>query len=261
MEENKNQEQELNESNAARRLRMMGESMDEKIHSEEEEIKKGNFWDNLWYRYKWVIIIGLFLLATMIFFIATCASTEKEDIQIVYVGPVQITDAATHAGLQNAFGQILKDYDGDDKKELQIISNVILNSNQYFDEKGKPLPTDEIGRNESNLNTFNQQLMSGDLTFIMMDKGLYEESLKDIFVPLDELFADSGLVVPSEWRYDDCTVYLHKTEFGSYINGLSKLPKDTVVGVIVKTAFANDDEYANHVDFFKELILYKAPKQ
>ena len=45
MEEKQNS---VNESNAAKRLRLLGENMDEKIHSEEDEIKKGNFWQNLW---------------------------------------------------------------------------------------------------------------------------------------------------------------------------------------------------------------------
>ena len=259
MEENTNQE--MNESNAARRLRMLGEDMNDKIHSEEEEIKKGNFWSNLWYRYKWVIIIGAFLLITAICLISMCASVEHEDIQIVYVGPVSIVDSATHSSIENSFTPILKDYDEDGKKELQIISNVLLNKNQLVDEEGNPLSLEEIGRNQSNINTFKQQLMSGDLTIILMDKGLYSEELKGYFTSLDEVTKDKNAVIPNEWKNDEFTIYLHKTELGGYVEGFDRLPKDTVVGVLLKTAFANDDEYSEHVDFFIELINYKAPTQ
>ena len=52
MEEN-NQDFEIQDSNSAKKLKALGVDMNEKIHSSEDEITKGNLWDNIWYRYKW----------------------------------------------------------------------------------------------------------------------------------------------------------------------------------------------------------------
>ena len=80
MEENKNS---VNESNAAKRLRLLGENMDEKIHSEEDEIKKGNFWQNLWYQHKWTIIICIFFLIAALWLTFIIARSEQTDIRII----------------------------------------------------------------------------------------------------------------------------------------------------------------------------------
>ena len=45
------------ESNAARRLRLMGITNDDKIHDTSAEITKGSFFGNLWYKHKWAIVI------------------------------------------------------------------------------------------------------------------------------------------------------------------------------------------------------------
>ena len=45
------------ESNNAMRLRMLGDNAGENIHLKSDAEVKGAFWPNLWFKYKWVIII------------------------------------------------------------------------------------------------------------------------------------------------------------------------------------------------------------
>ncbi|MBR2024275.1 MAG: hypothetical protein IKA02_00530, partial [Clostridia bacterium] len=79
---------EIQDSNSAKKLKALGVDMNDKIHSEEDEIKKGNLWDNIWYRYKWAIIIGSILLIIGIILTVQIAQKKDDDLKIVYAGPV-----------------------------------------------------------------------------------------------------------------------------------------------------------------------------
>lgn len=253
--EDKNQE--INESNASKRLRMLGENMDEKIHSEEDEIKKGSFFSNLWYQHKWTIIITTFLLIVfIIFMVITIKSCKNEpDVNIYYVGPVQINDTVSHSSITNALNQIAKDYNENDKADVQLISGTLYATTQLFDDEGNPFTNNEKGRNAENINTFKEQLMSGDFVVIFIDRALYNEHFKERFVPLADLDIDVG-----EAQYDSCSFYLKKTEYGSYYNAFDKLPDDTLVVVNQKLWNADEGEYNDQIDYLKTLISYKKPE-
>lgn len=254
----KDKDFEIQDSNSAKKLKALGVDMNEKIHSEEDEIKKGNLWDNIWYRYKWAIIIGGILLVIAVVLIVQIASKKDDDVKIAYAGPVYIADSETRVGLNSAFSAVAKDYSGDGEVVITIASNVILNSEQLTeeDEEGRKPDATQVGKNQELLNTFKQQMQSGDFTIYFVDRGLYEESLKGVFVNIEEVL---DMDIPDEMKYDDYSIYLKNTEFGSYYKGLNKLPSDTLVLVLQKTVFANDKDYENSIDFLKELINFKAP--
>ncbi len=255
-----NNDFEIQDSNAAKKMKALGLDMNEKIHSEEDEIKKGNLWDNIWYRYKWVIIIGAVLLIIAIVLIVQVAMKKGDDIKITYAGPTYIGDSETRNSLLNVFSVIAKDYNGDGELIININSNVILNSEQITeeDEEGRKPNASQVGQNQQYLNTFKQQMQSGDFTIYLLDSKLYEESLKGVFVNIEEAL---GMDIDDSIKYDDYSIYLKDTEFGSYYKGLDKLPDDTLVLVLQKTVFANDKDYENSIEFLKELINFKAPQQ
>ena len=249
---------EIQDSNATKKLKGLGIDMNEKIHSEEDEIKKGNLWDNIWYRYKWAIIIGAILLVIAVVLIVQIASKTEDDIKIVYAGPTYIADNETRNSLLSAFNVIAKDYNGDGEVVINITSNVILNSKQIteVDEEGRKPNAAQIGQNQELLNTFKQQMQSGDFTIYLVDKGLYEESLKGVFANIETV---TGMDIDDSIKYDEYSVYLKDTDFGSYYKGLNKLPDDTLVLVLQKTIFANEDDYNNSIEFLKEMLSFKKP--
>ncbi|MBO5440237.1 MAG: hypothetical protein J6A53_06235 [Clostridia bacterium] len=258
MEEN-NQDFEIQDSNSAKKLKALGVDMNEKIHSSEDEITKGNLWDNIWYRYKWAIIIGSIMLVIAVILIVQVAMKKDDDIKIAYVGPAYIADTETRDSLINIFSLIAKDYNGDGEKIINITSNVILNSEQITeeDEEGRKPNASQVGQNQQYLNTFIQQMQSGDFTIYLVDSKLYEESLKGVFVNIEEALS---MDIPDEMKYDDYSIYLSKTEFGSYYKGLDKLPDDTIALVLQKTVFADEDDYNNSIEFLKNMINFKAPQ-
>lgn len=249
---------EIQDSNATKKLKGLGLDMNEKIHSEEDEIKKGNLWDNIWYRYKWAIIIGANLLVIAVVLIVQIASKTEDDIKIVYAGPKYIADNETRNSLLSAFNVIAKDYNGDGEVVINITSNVILNSQQITekDEEGRKPNASQVAQNQQLLNTFQQQMQSGDFTIYLVDKKLYEESLKGVFVNLESV---TNMDIDDSIMYDEYSVYLKKTDFGKYYKGFDKLPNDTLVLVLQKTIFANDEDYQNSIDFLKEMLSFKKP--
>lgn len=249
--------QEINESNASKRLRMLGENMDEKIHSEDDEIKKGSFFDNLWYQHKWTIIITSFLLIVfLIFMVITIKDCKKEpDVKIYYAGPVQISDTSSHNLITNALTQISKDYNGKGGTIVQLMSETLYASNQMFYEDGTEFSTQEKGYHSANVNSFKQKLMGGEIVVLFIDKELYDEHFKGQFVPLADLGIDAG-----EAQYDSCSFYLKDTEFGSYYNAFDKLPDDTLVVVNQKLWNADEGEYNDQIDYLKALINFKKPE-
>ena len=249
---------EIQDSNATKKMKALGIDMNEKIHSEEDEITKGNFWDNIWYRYKWVIIIGAILLVIAIVLIVQIASKKDDDLKITYAGPVYIADDETRNSLTSIFSVIAKDYNDDGELIININSNVILNSEQITeeDEEGRKPNASQVGQNQQLLNTFKQQMQSGDFTIYFLDKGLYEESLKGVFVNIEEI---TGMDIDDSIKYDDYSIYLKNTEFGKYYKGLNKLPNDTLVLVLQKTVFADKSDYNNSIEFLKEMLAFKAP--
>ena len=249
---------EIQDSNSAKKLKALGVDMSDKIHSEEDEIKKGNLFANIWYRYKWVIIIGSILLIIAIVLIAQIAQKKDDDVKIIYAGPTYIADTETKNSLVNIFGTVAKDYNNDGNLIINIASNVILNSEQITeeDEEGRKPNSAQIGQNESLINTFIQQMQSGDFTIYLVDKGLYEERLKGVFVNLETV---TGMDIDDSIMYDEYSIYLKKTEFGKYYKGLNKLPDDTLVLVIQKTVFANETDYNNSIDFLKKMLSFKTP--
>lgn len=248
---------EIQDSNSAKKLKALGVDMNEKIHSEKDEIKKGSLWDNIWYRYKWAIIIGSILLIIAIVLVVQIATKKDDDIKIVYAGPTYIADESTRNNLISIFSTVAKDYNGDGELIINITSNVILNSLQITeeDEEGRKPNATQVGQNQQLLNTFKQQMQSGDFTIYLVDSKLYEESLKGVFVNLETV---TGMDIDDSIMYDEYSLYLKDTEFASYYKGLDKLPDDTLVLVLQKTVFANDKDYENSIEFLKEMLSFKA---
>lgn len=263
--ENNKKDFEIQESNAAKRMKGLGEDMNEKIHSKEDEITKGDFWGNLWYRYKWVIIIGSILLVIAVVLIVQIAMKKDDDIKIAYAGPEYLAFDSTKSSIESVFSVLATDYNNDGNLIINFNSNVILNSEQVAKKEvvneemtdGVAMGADQKYQNQLALNNFSTQMMSGDFAIYLIDPLLYKENFQGLFRNMSEAL---NMEIPEEIKYDDYAVYLKKTEFGKYYKGLDSVPDDTVVLLLNKTYLADEDEYANSIDFLKKLITFKAPK-
>lgn len=255
-EQNKNNENRVvQESNAARRIRLLGIENDDKIHDESREIKKGSFFGNLWYKHKWILIIGAFLLVVSIALLSTVIYQRltRADVSIAYNGPKDITK--TELDKANAlFLELVPDYTKNGKVEIDWTKNRYLTDEQFRAQNGGEDMT--VTQKQAMGQAYDQisnMIAYSDYDFLLIDTAIYDEFASSFFA-VSELIPDKDY---SEIIYRGCGVYLWKTEFAEQNPELlSIFPKDTVI-CIPKLMSKNHDKEAA---LLKAILEYEKPQ-
>lgn len=254
MEENKN----LNtQSNSARKLEALGTS-EEIIHSPEHNSVKVDKAANFWYYHKWKVIICAAFALILAVFIITMATKKKNDIQLIYAGPVEIASNLTE--MQNAFASLDVDYNNDSTGSV-LISNYIYKSPEEIEKERIEAEkrnenydyTGQMALSGNERNTLNQVMISGGFSVMLLSPPLYEENAKNMCLVKDVLGyeIDSELLTP-----DGKGIYFKKTDFAKANKCFDSLPDDTVLCILVKTYNVKDKDYENRQDFFKAIVEY-----
>lgn len=241
-EQNKNNVPER-ESNAARRIRLLGIENDDKIHDTSREITKGSFFANLWYKHKWPLIIASFFLVVVISLSATLIyqRVTAPDMRIAYNGPKDLTKAELEK-VNELFSSLVPDHTKNGKVEIDWTKNRYLTDEQFRAQNdGKDMTATQKQANEEALTHIQQMSVSGVYNFILMDTAIFDRTLGDYF-PIVELFPEDDY---SEITYKGCGIYLWKTEFAQDNPELfSIFPKDTVICIPRRMSKDRDKEAA-----------------
>lgn len=253
---------ENNESNAAKRLRLLGMDNEDKIHDESVVIKKGNFFANLWYQHKWALIIGTVLIICGVVLIISLANKPKYDIYLAYTGPMYI-DAQTQEAINYSFGEMMDDYDGDGEKVINFAGITYQNDEQRKQSaeemKANYGTVVQTSENRKALETIQMQIMSGTCAIYLMDEALYKEyeanmvKMKDIlgYVPKESICAgESGVY----FKETDFYYYMYATEKG---RALENLPDDTVLCILPKLKTMDEDMYENSCELYKAILDFR----
>lgn len=267
MEENKNtvenntESSQINESNAAKRLRLLGDNTEDKIHDEALAKKKGNFFVEVWYRHKWGIIIGAILLFIAVYFIVSMANKTSYDMYVSYAGPLYV-DAETKAAVDFAFEQVMADYNNDGEKLFNFSGTTYQNEEQRKQSVeemklsyGAIMQTSENYKALTNIET---QIMSGTVAIYLMDEALYKRYESNM-LNLEELL---GIELDSKIKAGDSGVYFKKTDFFYYMyatqegRALGNLPNDTVLCILPSMATMEDELHESSVDLIKRILTY-----
>lgn len=255
--ENKNIIPEQNESNSAKKLRMLGDDMNESIHLESDKAVKGKLWENIWYRHKWAIILGGIALIMLLILCLTMCRTEKKDINIMYVGPeYNVSNVENIDAMEEKLALICPDYDENGEVEVSIPSLIYKSPDQldkYKEENPDFDMSAMLSANNEALETFSAQIMSGELTVYLIDPYLYELQAKQACVPISEIL---GYEADSELLYDEKAVYFSKTDFAQHYSEFDILPEDTLI-CVVKTVATDDELLQNSCDFVKKIIEFE----
>lgn len=251
-----------NESNAAKRLRLLGEDKSEKIHDEGEIITKGNFFINFWYQHKWGLIIGTALLIIGIYFIVMMATQPKYDMYLSYTGPLY-PNGETRIAIDESFKALMEDYDGDGEKALNFAAIVFQNDEQrketadkMLNQYGKILQTSE---NAKSLSAIDSQILSGTVALYLMDEALYKERYNASMADIKEIlgYELNGGVMAGEsavyFKKLPFYEYMCKTEHGA---ALKSLPDDTVLCMLPNLTTMDDKLYENSLSLFKKILEF-----
>ena len=252
MEENNKPE--IHESNEAMRQRMLGVENNIKIHDEDETIKKGRFWANLWFNHKWKILIISFFLIVLLVTVPQCILKEKDDLKVSYFGPVYIT-GTLHSEMQKAIQSVVEDYNGDGELRLNFTTVTYQGKSGISDTKENESIFGAVLSKQANLEAhkgITSQINSGHVSFYIMSKEVFDEfkgymlSVKDILG--NDYVIDEGMI------YNGKGLEISKTNFAKVYTGLSSILTENTVICVEKNALTDNWELENAKKLFKAIL-------
>ena len=262
--------EEVVESNAAKRLRMLG------ISNEPEPpaipVKKVGFFENFWYHYKGVTIAVLFLAAVIGIGVNQMLNKTVPDIYIMYAGPHYYENTS---GIMGAFKATMpKDYNGDGEKIVNILQTVNYTEEQLEmlkEEANKQAEAaGEDAHFDANINKgfyaqeyekFTNEILIGESVICILDPSLYEEICgDDLLLTLEE-----ALGYTPKSAYDDYAIKFKELNFAKKYKVFDALPDDSLLCIRRVTAMSSlkgkkaKERHEDHVDYFKAMVEYTRP--
>lgn len=242
------------ESNNAKRLRMLGDDSSEDIHLKSDAEVKGAFWPNFWFRYKWyVIIISAFVLIFTVFLIQGL-NTKKYDVGVLYAGPTYAVDIQND--IANAFKDFAKDTNGDGEKYVLVSTNVYMNEEQQI-EAANGNKYDQMALYSANIQAykdFQQQMLAGNIIVCLMDPSLFED-YKEAFSDVSDIL---GYEPDSSLMYAENAINFQKTDFAKSYECFKRLPKDTLLCIMTTHQLTPDAAREVSIDLFKAVVNFEA---
>ena len=173
----------------------------EPIQNPPDPAKNSGFFkwlDNVWYHYKWHILIGVFILFTVTVCIVQCAGRESYDTLFVYAGD-HILSGEEREALSRSLGETLaQDYDKDGTKTVQLVTFSISSDGT------------QIAGSANDERDLNSYLLTGECALLLVSPYVYETlNIAERAVPLSELFGEK---LPAG-AIDESAVLLQDTAF------------------------------------------------
>ncbi len=241
---------------------------EEKLGAEGIAIRHPAFlWlENLWYHYKWTILLVAFFLLVAIICFAQCATTPHKDVYITFSGSYTMTQEE-HQAVERVLSELSKKTFEKDSAAVGVVTYPF-----YTEEELRTLFTDPEtgdfdnaafnmakGQNATRLEELSSYMMTGDCSIWLVNAAVYEaQYMKDkLAVPLAETFD----TIPTG-AYDEYAVRLGDTAIYQYYEALQVLPADTLIVLTrgyIMGASSNKESYAQFKDLYRAIIEFEAP--
>lgn len=197
------------------------------------------FFENIWYHYKYVILIVL--AALIMFSVATCQSVNKKnpDVFIYHISTQGLT-AASKDNFRSSMAHIAEDYNGDGAVTVDFKEEVYTPSLDTVKAYGEMSVTE----------SFNLELALGECIIYIMDKSFYDGN-KQYMADLD-----SVLDVTPPYAYENKALLLSEIPLYKSIPGLSDFLPESYICLREKRSGMNEENYNNHIDFLKKFVKY-----
>ncbi len=215
---------------------------------------------DVWFYYKWYILIALFFITIFTVLIVQSVTRERYDVRVLYAGPAVLSDTGRDA-VRDAFSQqIDADYNGDGKISAELFDIILMNNDELkaMYESGVSDYFLNPSVIKDNQETLSVNAMAGDYVIFLIDVDYYK-NLHDngVFIPLDEMGITSGV------RYDECSIYLNSLDVAKFYTAFNVFPTDTLI--CVKRLSANVKEkniiiWEENKRYFKKITDFKLPE-
>lgn len=241
MEENNNSENNNTEkrdklpeeSNAARRIRMLGEDSAAGTDENNCEPLKINKLSNFWYHNKYKIIITL----AFAFIIGTAsiqfANRSNPDVSLLYAGPVYITPNENKK-FCSAIESIMEDYNGDGKKYVQLNDLIFMTEGQMekildeAEENDDEVVIDRLSNSQVS-ERFTYEVFGGEASICILAKDQYETvRAEGGFMKLTDIFTDNNI---PDTAIDEYGLRVHDMKFYKFFADDEMFPEDAVIAL------------------------------
>ncbi len=194
--------------------------------------------ENIWYHYKYVILVALAALLMFSVAFAQSFSKKEPDISVYHISTVGLT-ASSQDNFRESMKLIADDYNGDGRVVIDFKEEV------YVPEKVNANPN-ELSASDR----FNLELALGDCVIYIMD-GTFYRGNKDYMCTLE-----SVLGYLPDCAYDECAIRLCDLSGYANIPGLRDFDEDSYLCLRKKRSGMDEAVYAAHADYFKKLVEF-----
>lgn len=240
---------------------------EEKLSGEEIAIRHPVFlWlENLWYHYKWTILLCAFALLVVVVCLVQCTTTPSRDVYITFGGSHTITREEQQS-IEQLFNDVSKSAFGEESPVVGITSYPF-----YTEDELRALYTDPDtgdfdgagfnmakGKNTENLETLSSYMMTGDCSIWLVNTSVYEaQHMAERAVPLTETFGTTPT-----GAYDEYAIRLGDTAIYQYYEALQVLPADTLIVLTypyIMGASSKTETYEQFKTLYCAIIEFQAP--
>lgn len=252
------------QSNAAKRIKALGEDKDD---AEAEEPIKVNKLANFWYHYKFRIIMISAFAFILIIALSQFITHQNPDVSLIYGGPQYITPNQNQA-FCDILEAMMPDYNGDGKKYVQLNDLVFMSDDQISEyltaaeEQGEDVAVDYL-TNKQTTERFTYEIFGGESVICILAEDQYEMVAGEGgFLPLSELFDE----LP-ESAIDDYGVRFSETKLYKFYDAAKIFPDDAVIAIrrlSTMSVFTGkkkaEKKYEYHKDMFCSMLNFEYPE-
>ncbi len=211
----------------------------------------GEFFENLWYHYKWLILI-IFVVGTLcVVAIVQIIQKGDPDVHVMFIGQNYIT-ADGRTELENTINRLIDDYNGDGRVSLDLVELTVTTvPGESYDYKYQ----------QDALTRFETELRAGMSTVFIVEDSFYKKIIDlGLAAPLTTIFGEGN--VP-EYANDEYSFRLCDLDIAEEA-GFNRFPRESIV--CIRHSPENDEinyarteeDYENNLDFFKKITTYKS---
>ena len=225
-----------------------------------------SWFENVWYHYKWTILLVAFFLFVAVVCFVQCATTPNKDICITFSGSHTMTNEELGA-VERVFADLSKSTFPEQTPTVGIVTYPF-----YTEEELRALYTDPEtgdfngsayhmakGENTNRLEELSSYMMTGECSIWLVNTAVYEaQHMKEkLALPLTETFGKTPT-----GAYDEYAIRLGDTAIYQYYEALQVLPADTLIVFTrgyVMGASSNEETYAQFKALYRAIVEFEAP--
>lgn len=232
--------------------------MENKVVEKKEKLSFAEWFENIWYHYKWPLICGAILCVFLTVSLVQLFSKDDPDIKILHVGPMYISATDSDILCETVKG-FSEDHNGDGKTVVHLMDITIAkfqdaSTSEYFN-------YDEHNKAHQRFQT---EIRAGDSMLYVLDREFFDTCMElNLLEPLDSFVDDADM---PENVIEGCGVKI--SDLDAYeLPGISRFSADSII-CLRRSPDKDDISYGRTADgwnahrrTFIKLLKYRSEKQ